>query len=119
MRAVKKANRRGRQSARNAHRSPHRNKLIFLLAAALCAALLYLFLSVNMKYFRFAMSLRAPKLAVMLVTAFCIGSASIVFQSIINNTIVTPCLLGMNSLYALIHTWPSRWTWRSWAWPPR
>ena len=104
MRTVKKTNRRGRQSACNAHRSPHRNKLIFLLAAALCAALLYLFLSVNMKYFRFAMSLRAPKLAVMLVTAFCIGSASIVFQSIINNTIVTPCLLGMNSLYALIHT---------------
>lgn len=27
-----------------------------------------------------------------------------VFQSIINNTIVTPCLLGMNSLYSLIHT---------------
>ena len=26
------------------------------------------------------------------------------FQSIINNTIVTPCLLGMNSLYTLIHT---------------
>lgn len=27
-----------------------------------------------------------------------------IFQSIINNTIVTPCLLGMNSLYTLIHT---------------
>ena len=39
-----------------------------------------------------------------MTTAFCIGSSSIVFQSIINNTIVTPCLLGMNSLYALIHT---------------
>ena len=26
------------------------------------------------------------------------------FQSVINNTIVTPCLLGMNSLYTLIHT---------------
>ena len=40
----------------------------------------------------------------MLITAFAIGGASIVFQSIINNTIVTPCLLGMNSLYTLIHT---------------
>ncbi|MFQ9916966.1 MAG: iron chelate uptake ABC transporter family permease subunit [Flavonifractor plautii] len=45
-----------------------------------------------------------PKLIVMLITAFAIGGASIVFQSIINNTIVTPCLLGMNSLYTLIHT---------------
>ena len=40
----------------------------------------------------------------MLVTAAAIGGASIVFQSVINNTIVTPCLLGMNSLYTLIHT---------------
>lgn len=58
----------------------------------------------NEKLFRYAMRLRTPKLIVMLVTAFAIGGASIVFQSIINNTIVTPCLLGMNSLYTLIHT---------------
>ena len=58
----------------------------------------------NQKLFRYAMRLRKPKLIVMLITAFAIGGASIVFQSIINNTIVTPCLLGMNSLYTLIHT---------------
>ena len=40
----------------------------------------------------------------MIIVAIAIGGASIVFQSIINNTIVTPCLLGMNSLYTLIHT---------------
>jgi iron complex transport system permease protein len=40
----------------------------------------------------------------MLITAFSIGGASIVFQSIINNNIVTPCLLGMDALYTLIHT---------------
>lgn len=40
----------------------------------------------------------------MLLVAFAIGAASLVFQSIINNTIVTPCLLGMNSLYTLVHT---------------
>ena len=50
------------------------------------------------------MKIRTPKLIVMLVTAFAIGGASIVFQSVINNTIVTPCLPGMNSLYTLIHT---------------
>ena len=64
----------------------------------------YLTLNVNPKYVEFAMRLRVPKLLVMLVTAFCIGGASIVFQTLIQNTIVTPCLLGMNSLYALIHT---------------
>ena len=50
------------------------------------------------------MKIWIPKLIAMLVTAAAIGGASIVFQSVINNTIVTPCLLGMNSLYTLIHT---------------
>ena len=58
----------------------------------------------NPKLLAYAMKIRTPKLIVILITAFAIGGASIVFQSIINNTIVTPCLLGMNSLYTLIHT---------------
>lgn len=73
---------------------------------ALCAVG-YLVVEVNFSnpnLVRYAMRLRAPKLLAMLITAFAIGGASLVFQSIINNTIVTPCLLGMNSLYTLIHT---------------
>lgn len=50
------------------------------------------------------MKLRSPKLLVMLITAFAIAGASLVFQTIINNIIVTPCLLGMNALYSMIHT---------------
>jgi len=56
------------------------------------------------KLFRYVLSLRIPTLIVMLIAAFAIGSASIIFQSIINNRIVTPCLLGMNSMYTLVHT---------------
>ena len=40
----------------------------------------------------------------MLTAGFSISAAAIVFQTIIRNNIVTPCLLGMNSLYLLIHT---------------
>lgn len=86
----------------NLHKIERKLLILALLTAA--AAVLYLFLNVNMKYFDYAMQMRIPKLAAMLITAFCIGGASIVFQSVINNTIVTPCLLGMNSLYTLIHT---------------
>ena len=63
-----------------------------LLALAVCAA--YLLVDINPKYFDYAMRLRIPKLIVMLITAFSIGGASLVFQSIINNTIVTPCCWG-------------------------
>lgn len=79
-------------------------KAAILITLAILAVIGYLTFNVNPKYVEFAMRLRVPKLLVMLVTAFCIGGASIVFQTLIQNTIVTPCLLGMNSLYALIHT---------------
>ena len=85
----------------------NRKKLLILAALVLLCAAGYLLVEVNFsnpKLFAYAMKLRTPKLIVMLITAFAIGGASIVFQSIINNTIVTPCLLGMNSLYTLIHT---------------
>ncbi len=82
-------------------------KLMALCALTLMAAVAYMTVELNFsspKFLAFSMKIRTPKLLAMLVAAFAIGGASIVFQSIINNTIVTPCLLGMNSLYTLIHT---------------
>lgn len=85
----------------------NQRKLIILAVIVLLCAVGYLFYAVNFhnsKLFQYSMKLRIPKVVVMLITAFAIGGASIVFQSIINNVIVTPCLLGMNALYSLIHT---------------
>ena len=85
----------------------NRKKLCIMTALVLLAAAAYMTVDVNFgnaKLLAYSMRIRAPKLIVMLITAFAIGGASLVFQSIINNTIVTPCLLGMNSLYTLIHT---------------
>ena len=86
------------------HNDANQIKAAILITLAILAVIGYLTFNVNPKYVEFAMRLRMPKLLVMLMTAFCIGGASIVFQTLIQNTIVTPCLLGMNSLYALIHT---------------
>ncbi len=79
-------------------------KTIILAILSLGLVVAYLTIEVDPNFVQFAMSLRFPKLAGMLIAAFCIGYASIVFQSIINNRIVTPCLLGMNSLYVVVHT---------------
>lgn len=78
--------------------------LTILVVGAAAAYLLIDSKMYNPKLFQFVMKLRIPTLAVMLIAAFAIGGASIVFQSVINNRIVTPCLLGMNSMYSLIHT---------------
>ena len=88
----------------------YRKNIIKLIVIALIAIIIvaaFLFIGVkfhNHKLLRYAMKLRIPKVIAMIITAFAIGVATIIFQSVINNTIVTPCLLGMNALYTLIHT---------------
>ena len=86
-----------------------RNVRNLMLLAVLVIVVCALYLLVNAypekpMLFRYILSRRIPTLIVMLIAAFSIGSASIIFQSIINNRIVTPCLLGMNSMYTLVHT---------------
>lgn len=92
---------------RSISKRSNRNKFIVLTIIVLIAAIAYMTVGVNYgneKLILYAMKRRTPVLIVMFITAFAIGAASIVFQSVINNHIVTPCLLGMNSLYTLIHT---------------
>ena len=82
-------------------------KIIILTALVIGVCAAYLFINShpeNPKLFRYILSLRIPTLVVMMIAAFSIGSASLIFQSIINNRIVTPCLLGMNAMYTLVHT---------------
>lgn len=88
----------------------YRKNIIKLIVIALIAIIIvaaFLFIGVkfhNYKLLRYAMKLRIPKVLAMIITALAIGAATIIFQSVINNTIVTPCLLGMNALYTFIHT---------------
>ena len=79
--------------------------LLLLLTAGVCFSYLLINSHIDKpKLFQYILSLRVPTLLVMMIASFSIGSASIIFQSIINNRIVTPCLLGMNSMYTLVHT---------------
>ena len=78
--------------------------LAFIVIGVCAAYLLINSYPEKPKLFQYILSLRIPTLVVMLIAAFAVGSALIVFQSIINNRIVTPCLLGMNSMYTLVHT---------------
>lgn len=75
----------------------------------LTALTIYLYVLIGLRFdhkylLMYALKQRILKVIVMILVALAIGGASLVFQSIINNHIVTPCLLGMNSLYSVIHT---------------
>ena len=74
----------------------NRQKVIVMVVLTLLACAAYVLIGLAFgkeKLFHYQLNKRIPKLIVMAVTAFAIGGASIVFQTIINNTIVTPCLL--------------------------
>lgn len=76
-----------------------------LLAAASSYFFLYYGISeLSEKAQAYTLNLRQPRLYAMGIAGFCIGAGSIAFQSVIRNTVVTPCLLGMNSLYSLVQT---------------
>jgi iron complex transport system permease protein len=48
--------------------------------------------------------LRATSLAVMVVVGFCQGIATVSFQTVTNNRIITPSIMGFESLYVLVQT---------------
>lgn len=79
-------------------------KLLILAIFTLIFSLAYLFYGLKLEFLDFFIANRIKKLAAILLVAYAIGSATMVFQTIINNNIVTPCLLGMNALYLVIHT---------------
>ena len=84
-----------------------KKKLKYLMLITIALIIFYVFFDLNFaneKVLIYSLEKRIIKIIVMVIVAFCIGLASLIFQSIINNYIVTPCLLGMNSLYTLIHT---------------
>ncbi len=87
----------------------NKNRLSMLLLAAMtgAAAIGYLMLNShieNRNLFLYIVKLRFPTLFGMILASFAIGTATLIFQSIVNNRIVTPALLGMNSIYTFLHT---------------
>ena len=80
-------------------------KSIFILSIlALVLICSFLFIGVNSINFKYALYRRIPKIYAMILTGGCIAFASIIFQTITNNRILTPSILGIDSLYVLLQT---------------
>lgn len=81
--------------------------MLLLAAMAAIATIGYLIVNSHMDnpaLFRYIIKLRFPTLLGMILASLAIGTATLIFQSIVNNRIVTPALLGMNSIYTFLHT---------------
>jgi iron complex transport system permease protein len=80
-------------------------KKIFLLFALLSIGiLLFLFLDLNAKSASYALSRRIPKIIAIVLTGSAIAYASLVFQTVTENRILTPSVLGLDALYIFIQT---------------
>lgn len=79
-----------------------RKKILLLLCIALIASLLVLFFGLSPKIFHYAIGKRAIRLFAIILCGISIGLSTVSFQTITQNSILTPSLFGLDSLYLLI-----------------
>jgi iron complex transport system permease protein len=94
--------------ASNAHRIRYLVVLGALIVAAVAITILLLswgnqFEPFSDKWWRIA-RMRVTMLVVIAVVTFCQGMATVTFQTVTNNRIITPSIMGFESLYVLMQT---------------
>ncbi|KXH80904.1 iron chelate uptake ABC transporter family permease subunit [Sporosarcina sp. HYO08] len=75
--------------------------ILILLAALFCG--LYLFHGLNGS-FDYALPRRGIKVTAMVLTGVAIAFSTVIFQTITHNRILTPSIIGLDSLYLLLQT---------------
>lgn len=75
--------------------------LLLILAGASIAGYMFIELGPNWDY---ALPRRAEKIAAIVLTGTVIAIATLLFQTVTNNRILTPSIIGLDSLYMLVQT---------------
>lgn len=82
-----------------------RNKIKLTILAAITIALILVFLFTDIgNYWEYVVPRRAIKILAIILTGASIAFSTVVFQTITNNRILTPSIIGLDSLYMLIQT---------------
>lgn len=79
-------------------------KIYILLVVAVLASIVFIFIGVNKSNSSYLLSKRLPKIAAIVISGGCIAFSSVIFQTISNNRILTPSILGLDSVYSFIQT---------------
>ena len=78
-------------------------KMILLASFAVLFCSLYLFQGLNGSY-DYALPRRGIKVLAMVITGVAIAYSTVIFQTITHNRILTPSIMGLDSLYLLLQT---------------
>lgn len=78
-------------------------KLFILVVLSIAVSIGYMFQGLNGS-FDYALPRRAIKVAAMALTGIAIAYSTVIFQTITHNRILTPSIMGLDSLYLLLQT---------------
>ena len=79
-------------------------KIYFISILLFISIALFVIYEIDMNHLEYALSQRIPKIFAMVLGGGCIAFTTVVFQTITNNQILTPSVLGLDSLYVMIQT---------------
>lgn len=79
------------------------NRKLLLLAGLTCLCV-GLYLSIGVTDWGFALPRRARKVLAMVLVGFAISYSTLIFQTVTNNRILTPSIIGFDALFILIQT---------------
>ncbi|MFV0573899.1 MAG: iron chelate uptake ABC transporter family permease subunit [Vibrio sp.] len=76
--------------------------MTFLLALSLIVAAVFIGQGLTPDNYEYFLSRRIPKILAIVISGLAIGMSSFCFQTITNNRILTPSIMGFDSLYLLV-----------------
>ena len=79
-------------------------KIYILLAITVLVTAIFVGIGLNSSNASYLLSKRIPKVAAIVISGGCVAFASIIFQTITNNRILTPSILGLDSVYSFFQT---------------
>ncbi|CAG7645683.1 Petrobactin import system permease protein YclO [Paenibacillus solanacearum] len=81
----------------------HKAKIGILFILALIVIAIFLFINIGDNW-SYVLERRSWKVAAMVLTGACIAFSTVIFQTITNNRILTPNIIGLDSMYMLAQT---------------
>ncbi|MGB5793662.1 iron chelate uptake ABC transporter family permease subunit [Poseidonibacter sp.] len=81
-----------------------RAKLLILGSIFFVGLAFFMFWGINASNYEFFLPRRFSKVLAIFVVAYAVGFSAVIFQTITNNKILTPSIMGLDSLYLFIQT---------------
>ncbi|MGW9856540.1 iron-siderophore transport system permease protein [Staphylococcus hominis] len=83
-----------------------RKKLILLSIVTVCMAIFYLLVGLDIEIFEYQFQSRLRKFILILIVGGAIGTSVVIFQSITANRLLTPSIMGLDSIYLFVKVLP-------------